>query len=91
MVCVSTLDSIVDGKYQHRLLLCKNIQDHNQSPTRLNPKLTNSNDIFENVAPCNPLSITIIPTHDVRMEIGATNHHSTKGIMNGITIIKVLT
>jgi len=29
-------------------------------------------------------------THDARMEIGATIY-STKGIMNGITIIKVLT
>jgi hypothetical protein len=64
--------------------------NHNQSPTKLNPKLTHSNDIFESVPTCNPLSITTTLTHDVRMEIGATNH-SAKGIINGITIIKVLT
>jgi len=85
MVYASTLDSIADGEYQCRLLLHKNIQDHNQSPIRLNPKLTHSNGIFENVPTCNPLSIIVTPTHDVRMEIGASNH-SAEGVMNGITI-----
>jgi len=90
MVCVGTLDSIANGTDQHRLLLHKNIQDHNQSPIRRNPKLTHSNDIFENVPTCNPLFIFIALTHDARMKIGATNHN-TKGIMNGITITEVLT
>ncbi len=85
MVCAGTLNSIVDGEYQRKLLLCKNIWDHNQSPIRLNPKLTHSNDIFESVPTCNPLSIIATLTHDVRMEIGA-NNHSAVGVMNGITI-----
>jgi hypothetical protein len=90
MICVGTLDLILDGKDQCRLLLRKNIQDHNQSPTGLNPKLTHSNDIFESVPTYNPLSIITTLTHDARMEIGAANHNA-KGIMNNITITKVLT
>jgi hypothetical protein len=59
--------------------LCRHTRNHNQSPIRLNPKMTHSNDIFESVPTCNPLFIITTLTQDVRMEIGATNY-STKGL-----------